>query len=541
MMSPVVIDKPLGDDTRQHDPEVLIREARNRTRRRRMGLAAAFGVVVLGALTGLIVTHRAGSKLWPVTPSSPVTVNARAFDGHGVLAFVSKGSLYLLDGKTGRLVHLADPGHTASDPTLSHDGSWLAYLQEAGAATDEAGAAHDGDRNYQLWLARANGSDAHRVASVRNAQIAGWSPTRDTLAVINLPPQDWTCRSNPSTSVGLIGPAGAQRTVYSLRSTCTDPNRLYGAVWSPNGNSLAMATTNFKRAGGSRIFAIDLATGARRTWFTIRTTHRFPGGCGKYTCIGDEVVADLAGWWPKQGIGFWVFGNGMASHSDGSPLELIRAPGAKPSRLGTTLSDGTDPAVAAAHSGELAIVHATWRDVASGGTEVQVCGSGAAKCSAVPDASVWTRPASFPCHARHPYTYCYPPLKAGSPKSGVSLDPAWSPNGSLLAYVGGPAVPQDSSPTGRWLDYHELYLYNPATAKARELASTAGASVPQWSADGRSILYVSHDSLWLLNVRAGRSARIAGPLFGGASFARAYDNNSFYHQLPFTAQFGWSS
>jgi hypothetical protein len=172
---------------------------------------------------------------------------------------------------------------------------------------------------------------------------------------------------------------------------------------------------------------------------------------------------------------------------------------------------------------------------------VQVCASGVAPCSAVHGASVWTRPASFPCHAHHPYTYCYPPLKAGSRNSGVSLDPAWSPNGSLLAYVRSPAVPQDSSPTAQWLDYHELFLYDPTTRTTSEVAGGRGASAPQWSADGRSILYVSHDSLWLLTVRSGRSARIAGPLFGGASFASTYNNNSFYHQVPFTAQFGWSS
>lgn len=533
-----LLDRQVAEDPVPEDPEVLIKEARRRTRRRRTGWAAALGAVVLCALVGLIVTHRAAPRLQPVTPSSPVTVNATEFRGHGVLAFVSKGSLYVLNGVTGRLVHLPDPGYAPSDPTLSHDGRWLAYLQELGGpGPGAAESSHGGDANYQLWIARANGTDAHRVTSLVNSEIVGWSPTRDVLAVFARPPQDWTCRSNPTTSVALVSPAGAVRTVYTLRTTCTNPTGFYGAVWSPGGKSLAVATTNFKRSGGSRVFALDLATGARRTWLAIRTTHRLPGACGKSTCIGDKVVADLAGWWPKRGIGFWVFSSGMSSNNDGSPLELVSAPGAKPSRLGTTLSNGTDPAVTASHSGKLAIVHATWRDVGMGGTEVQVC----APCSAVPDASVWTRPESFPCHAHHPYNYCYPPLRAGSRNSGVSLDPAWSPNGSLLAYVRGPAVPQDASPTAQWLNYHHLFLYSPATRTAREVAGIGGASVPQWSADGRSILYVSHDSLWLLNVRSGSSARVAGPLFGGASFAAAYNANSFYHQVPFTAQFGWWS
>ena len=102
-------------------------------------------------------------------------------------------------------------------------------------------------------------------------------------------------------------------------------------------------------------------------------------------------------------------------------------------------------------------------------------------------------------------------------------------------------MPQDATPTGQWLDQHHLFLYDPATGTTRELPGTEGASAPQWSADGKSILYVSRDSLWLLNLQSGSSARIAGPLFGGASFAAAYNANNFYHQVPFTQQFGWSS
>jgi hypothetical protein len=541
MTSVVVVDRPVTEDGPPPDPEVLIREARRRTRRRRMGWTAALGTVVLGVLAGLIAIHRGAAKPKPVTPSSPVTVNARAFQGHGTLAFVSKGSLYVLDGATGRLVHLGDGGHTASDPRLSADGRWLAYLEQVGPPSpDAAGSSHGGDGAYQLWIARANGSDAHRVASAGNSEMVGWSPTRDVLAVIKLPPQDWTCRSAPTTSVSLVTPAGALRSVYALHTTCADPRHLYGAAWSPDGGSLAIGTTDFRRSGGSRIFAIDLATGARRTWFSIRTTHHFPGACGS-SCISDEVVADPAGWWPKRGIGFWIFGSGMSANNDGSPLELIRAPGAKPTKLGVTLSDGTDTAVAASPAGELAIVRAPWRDVGTGGTEVQVCAASAALCRAIPGASVWNRAESFRCHAHHPYTYCYPQLKPGSGNSGVTVDPAWSPSGSLLAYARGPAVPQDATPTGQWLDQHQLFVYNPATGTTRRLSGTEGASAPQWSSDGRSILYVSHDSLWLLNLKSGGSARIAGPLFGGTSFTDAYNANNYYHQVPFTAQFGWRS
>ena len=189
------------------------------------------------------------------------------------------------------------------------------------------------------------------------------------------------------------GPSTRWATVRGIPGAFTEP------CGRPDGNSLAVATTNFKRSGGSRVFAIDLATGARRTWFAIRTTHHFPGAC-RSSCISDEVVADLAGWWPQARIGFWVFSSGMTANEDGSPLEVVSAPGAKPTKLGTTLSDGTDTAVAASATGALAIVHAAWRDIGSGGTECRPCAPGATRCAPVPGASIWNAAPSFSCHPR---------------------------------------------------------------------------------------------------------------------------------------------
>ena len=542
MMSPATIEEPVADDLGSPDLEALIEEARRRTRRRRVGYAAGLGLLILGAVIGLITASGGGSpKRSPVTPRSPVTVNARAFQGHGVLAFVSKGSLYVLDGATGHLAHIGDPGHTAADPTLSRDGRWLAYL-ELGGTPGPGGAesVHAGPGAYQLWLARADGSDAHRIASVTNGQIVGWSPSRDVLAVINWPSPNWTCRSkHGTTSVELVTPRDAVRRIYALSSSCPYSTAVYGAAWSPDGGSLAIAKTAFQRTGSSTVFAINIRTGARRTWFVIRNSQRLPGVCSG--CVPDGIIPDLAAWWPKRGIGFWVFSSGMTHNNDGSPFEVVRAPAARPVRLGTSLSDGAQAAVAASSTGALAIVDAADRDIGSGGTEVQTCATGATRCLPVPSASIWNGAVSFTCHPDHPYLYCYRPRKPGTKNSGVSLDPNWSPNGSLLAYVAGPAAPQAGTPTAQWLNQHQLFLYDPTTETTRGLPGTEGASAPQWSADGRNILYVSHDSLWLLNLKSRGSARIAGPLFGGASFESAYDADVYYHQVPFTQQFGWSS
>ncbi len=64
----------------------------------------------------------------------------------------------------------------------------------------------------------------------------------------------------------------------------------------------------------------------------------------------------------------------------------------------------------------------------------------------------------------------------------------------------------------------------------------AGASVPAWSADGKSLLYVAQDAVWLLPRLNGQSVRIAGPLFPPGHWPLSY-----YGQLGWSGQFAWWS
>jgi dipeptidyl aminopeptidase/acylaminoacyl peptidase len=539
MRGSAVIDRPTEETTRPLDPEILIKEARHRTRRRRAGYALGVGLIIAGVLVALISGSGSQAPLVRVTPSSPLTVNAAALRDHGRLAFVSKGSLYVLNGPSGRLRHLALPGHTASNPSFSHDGRWLAYLELPVSLAPGTAESPDGGGGYRLWIARADGSDAHEMPALRNTAMVGWSPTTDTLAVIEEAPGSATCRSSSVTTVSVVTPPAIARTVYTLSGACGRPAALYGVVWSPDGRSLAIANTSYRPTGGSRVFSIDLASRTRRTWFAIRNSQALPAVCSA-TCSGKDVIADLVGWWRGRGIGFSVLSSGMTFNPDGSPLEFVRVPGAAPQKAGEVLSDGAQTSVAVSRSGRLAVVDAADRDIGSSGTEVKTCGPGSIACVPVPGAETWNQTVHFSCQKIN-FLHCPATRAAGSVGSGVTLDPAWSPDGSRLLFVRGPASPAVVILIAQWLGDHRLFVYNSATGKARPLPGTSGASAPQWAADGKSVLYVARDSLWLLGLKSGRATRIAGPLFGGASLESADLENSYFYQVPFRAQFAWSS
>jgi hypothetical protein len=122
----------------------------------------------------------------------------------------------------------------------------------------------------------------------------------------------------------------------------------------------------------------------------------------------------------------------------------------------------------------------------------------------------------------------------------VSLDPAWSPGGNLLAYVKAPnAFPIIVA--RRWYDAHELFVWNPTTRTTREIAAVDGASLPTWSTDGQQLLYVSSDGLWLLPL-SGKPSEIEYPLFTPREWQRVgNDDLSYYGQINWTGQFSWSS
>lgn len=133
-----------------------------------------------------------------------------------------------------------------------------------------------------------------------------------------------------------------------------------------------------------------------------------------------------------------------------------------------------------------------------------------------------------------------PQSTPGTPGSAVSLEPAWSPNGNELAYVLAPTTPGDLQ-TPVWYAAHELFVWDQRTGSSRKLASISGASVPTWSRNGRDLLYVSGDGLWLAPASGGKPVEIERPLFPEHIWKAPPLSISFNGQIHWTGQFSWSS
>jgi len=207
--------------------------------------------------------------------------------GHGELAVVSSGQIYLLGGPAGRLTHVALPAR-ATAPTWSPDHRWLAVRV-----------------GQSLYLVRANGRGAHRLAPRgRVVTDAAWSPTRDVLVVASYLRKH---SASPHYHVDLVSTAGHSRTL-------SKSSFVSGMAWSPDGASVAIGAPKYLHHGPerlrwrSRIAVTNVGTGST----DVIAHHR--GG-----------ILDIAGWTPDGShILYWPDPMGSGSiAADGLPLLAV--------------------------------------------------------------------------------------------------------------------------------------------------------------------------------------------------------------------------
>jgi len=502
-----------GDDLRRDDVERMRRAAtvrgRQLVRRRRRTVVAmtavAAAVVTTGVVTlvavgprssapGTSTSHRTSHGSTPA-PTPPPTVDAAAWAGHGNLAFVSGGELYVLDGATARLRQVTTGSPAPADPAFSVDGRWLAFARPSG--TDGAAV---------LWLARGDGTGAHPVGGLPTvlagadsaATAFSWSPTADELvvttgpvdAVPDVPRQVW------------LVPAGrAPRRLLG-------PGYSGGAVWSPDGRQVAVL---WGAALADRVLeTVPLAGGAPAVWLPA----------------DPSTTYYLAGW--SAGYGLLVFvdqGNGGPSVENyGLPLAALARPGAALSVL-TKAPVFRPPALAVGAGGRVAVV-STVDDSAGGGEgakfawfgkTVETCTAPSLTCTAVDDT---------------PGT--------------VTLDPALSAVDGSLAYVAGQqltlGLPPHYAPTATWAeiapwyDSRRLSIVGAGGGAPVTVAGSDGAADPVWSSHGSALVYVAHGGLWLLTDPSASPVEVASPL----SPQGATDGRYLFGYADWSDQFAWS-
>lgn len=389
--------------------------------------------------------------LAPSLPHASVgpVVDAAAFRGQGHLAFVWGNTVYILDGRTGSLHHLA-----GSAPVIqmawSPDGRWLAYIRGSDAATGTG----------ELWLVRGDGSGLHRVMDLpADVQTFTWSPTTRVLAVT------LNGGAKPSSALWFVPLNGRP---FSI--SAPEPGA-GGIIWSSDATRLAYSVVLPFRDPSSRSEAL----------YTMPAT----GGASTRRLTAKESGIIIAGWWPDgKGLFFWLDPQHSASIAvDG--LQLFTMPlGGKPHVLTTTLTYADWLSLSGRR---LLLVAGSFRPVWSG-KHLAVCDVEAGTCTSLP---------------RRPGV--------------VTLDPAWSSHGNRIAYVqardlGNTYGFSTNHALQSWVRTRTLWVADAQGNGAHALiARGGGVYSPQWSADGRHVLYVRDNALWLIDVRGGPPTRIVGP------------------------------
>ena len=120
----------------------------------------------------LYVLHADGSETQLNKDPMSLAEFAAAISPDGSRVAYAADGLWVVDADGGRPVHLADEGHA---PTFSPDGTQVAYFI-------------DGNDENQVWVANADGSDAHEVLA-DDATVLGaatgmqWSPAGGRIAL----------------------------------------------------------------------------------------------------------------------------------------------------------------------------------------------------------------------------------------------------------------------------------------------------------------------------------------------------------------------
>lgn len=337
------------------------------------------------------------------------------------------------------------------------------------------------------WLVRADGSGRRQLPA-----RATWSPASDLLAFVD------SGRLMVEAADG-----SRRRELAAATSEAGVQGSLGQPVWSPDGVWLAYAET-----------------GAGRRFVSLQAVRA--DGSERRELLREEAPRDgivVRAW--TAGASWVLFARDAAFsasiRADGVSLFAVALDGGEPLDLGLRVLDHDDHLSPAPREPALAVVDGggreTWRNkrlmllrFEDGGVSRETIGA------------------------------------AGS----TSLSPAWSPDGSRLAFVVGPEG--DRSVVGgeaaaALTAQRRVWLAAPGSRPVRLTAFEAGREErPLWSADGRYLLFARLGpgfgdldySLWLLRLEDGRLTPLLASLPLGP-----YGSFGYYGHVDFAEVFDW--
>lgn len=427
-----------------------------------------FKWLVVGAFIALLIggCGRAATGAGEAAPPAVSAEQNQALHGLGKLAFVREGRLHILDGYTDTLRSVAR-AEPALSPQWSADGQWISFRQ------GEA---------FRI----ANPATGEILESpALPADVAGfaWAPSGSALAVIVA-----TGGMGGYELRLLQNPGKPDYTVLARRDA-----PFGGLTWSPDGQQTAyVATLPFTdvTARDDVLEVVPAAGGEPVRW---------------YTAVNAGIQP--AGWSPDgQRLLFWLRpGHCLSCAADGLPLQSLARGAREPVALPVTL---------------MPTAWLSWRP--GTGELLMVRGGGR---------PVWDEKSLTLCDAKTGKCRDLP-----QPERSVSLDPAWSPDGERMAFVRAERRPGEwgfPSPDAvkPWVESRTLWIANAGGSEMRPLtAAGTGVYSPAWASDGRHLLYVKDDAVWVMDLEQGESRKVAA-LEPSADLFGFYGHRSFSHLL----------
>lgn len=276
-----------------------------------MEVRSAQGLVRRPTVAGLVATlavvasvlvgsgRAAGDSQAPGTPY----VDRSAFSGHGYLAFVSLGDLYVLGGSGQTLMNVTGAGRAASDPVFSPNGRWLTYETGHGETS---------------WLARADGRSSEKLAGT-----ASWLPSGQLVV----------SSANSKSTFAVTGNELLQRTGGSAEASAMTAGS--SVVYLFVTNTLKVHPPKSSH-GVERVETAASPHGRRTLWYEAPVSYNPTAG------LEGSFVGNVSVLPSRRGL-LLTISDYCCDYADGQEFYELRSPLGQPKLLGAVLNSSAVP------------------------------------------------------------------------------------------------------------------------------------------------------------------------------------------------------